>query len=191
MPTSPTLPRARPRLLAIAALLVLLGGCGSSTATTSAGRPLAPPEGTLAIKAAPRPRPPSDIPGVVDPSLGAYLPGYGRVIVKWSTERYVVTRSGEPSTGPGDCRVLVTGPSRQVPVTVAGGASCAVGVRVVGLWTVDVGRRDESGDCYTDLCTHLFPHHLGFFCKTTLVGDSAWDVVCRRGRQRIYTGDED
>jgi hypothetical protein len=43
--------------------------------------------------------------------------------------------------------------------------------------------------CFGSLCTRPPPIVDGFVCTGTSVGDSDWQVVCRRGRERIGTTD--
>ncbi len=83
------------------------------------------------------------------------------------------------------------GPAREFPVFAFGGVPCSTAVRVIGLRPINEGRRDESGPCYEDLCTRLFPRYLGCFCKTTIVGDSSWVTRCRRGAGTVVTNAQD
>ena len=137
----------------------------------------------------PPPRRLSNRPGIVSQ---AEIKAYPYTLIRaLSTERYAVTPELSGSEGKGDCGVTLHGPAREFPVFAFGGVSCATAVRVIGLWSINEGRRDESGLCYQDLCTRLFPSYLGFFCKTTIVGDASWVTTCRGGAGTVVTNAAD
>ncbi len=177
-------------LVVLCACCMPIAGCGTSGhASHAAPTPLTSTLPPTARSARGTKRQ-SDTPGVVDSSAVASDEAQGMsVVIPLSTERYLVTRSSPE--GQGDCGVTVNSPTRQFSVAVSGGVRCATAVRVVGLWSINVAREDENGPCYNDLCTHRFPSYLGFLCRTSLQGDSAWSTTCRSGRREIssYTAD--
>jgi len=68
-------------------------------------------------------------------------------------------------------------------------------VRVIYLFALRLAqiefRKGIETVCYTTLCTGPPPVLDGFVCRARLVGDSAWEINCRRGGERIYAGTAD
>jgi hypothetical protein len=78
-----------------------------------------------------------------------------------------------------------------VPIEARHGANCATAVNVIYLFASRLSVLEAHRDCYQDLCTDTRLRFAGYRCRGKLVGDGAWTVDCRRGREQVlaYSAD--
>jgi hypothetical protein len=99
------------------------------------------------------------------------------------TDRFVLKRLGCRAAPPRHVCSRRDPQSEIVLASVSGGATCALGRRVmdrVETWI------DDSA-CDADLCAHDHRMNLGYRCTVAKVGEADWTIVCKRGG-RIVRG---